>query len=437
MQDNKKKPDGVPNKRLQNTRLFKLYQQQNRRQMLRKRFGAKSWCEMNRKWKWGAAIFSYFFQVCSITAAFYGAYKLFSLIGAPAPAAVLLSIILLVLIEWAKRESSDHVWDYRVSRGRFDWTYVSLSLFLFVASTAISGFGIHQGTKDFAPEASLIENDTTLSRLNEQLATLNRASEKASNNRNGRDEIYWPSQRAITKFAEGQNLAIAAIISRTENIDGENEKRLKQHRLTVGQAAMVALVVCILLEVLFEVCMMFRSLYDFRDYLESEGVTPALFRNKDFRDSPQFQHLINNLPQNEEVGFHAIKNRYGTTGTDEPETVGTVTEERLQEALTETLGTPVITTFQDVPAAGTKVIVSTETVPDVDRAVGGQIRRIQRYVSKLKQGIGTAGTAHKNIKDALETIERIMENGAPSKKKLEQVEGYKKEFAHLFTDKGL
>lgn len=433
MQNKENINGGGKNKRLVNNHLFSSVTANNKREQLRQRFGKKSWCEDRRWWKTTATLCSYVFQIVSVVAAFYGGLKILQFIGAPTPLAAALSIALLVLLEFTKRRSSDHVWDIRWSQTRFDWSWVQLSFFLFLISAAVSGFGIYQGTKDFAPQADLITNDSTLTLLNQQLANINTATSEAAKTKNEEGVIFWPMQRAIEKFAEGQNMVAASIIERSENIDRENNQRLQQQAVTVAQAAMIGLCVCFILELLFEICMRFNSLFDFRDYLETEGLTAQQFHSAEFQGSQQFQDMMDNLPPHHhynktEVGFKAIENRLKHTGTSQPETVGNTSGRRLGELLSETLGTPVITTFQDSPRTETKVIVSTETVPDVEREISGQIRRIQRYNSKLEQGIGKAATAYKNIADALKTINELLESGTPTENKMEQIKAFRAKF---------
>lgn len=351
---------------------------------------------------------SFFFHIISITAAFYGIFKIMQFLGAPTPLAVLLSIALLVGLELMKRESSDHVWDIRWSRSQFDWSWVTLSLFLFLTSAAISGFGIYQGTKDFAPQAALITGDSTLTLLEQQLAVANEGSQQMQANKNHEGVVFWHSQRAVTEFAKAQNAAITSIVHRSNQIDQENEQRLEQQAVTVAQAALVALIICLMLELLFETCMSFCSLYDFRDYLESEGLTPELFHSEEFQTSTQFRNLMENLPKHNhynsvEVGFSAIKNRVGKT----PPLSGG--EKRGGTEYTQFHSS---TDVAEKRAEKKKIRIVTQVEEDAERAVVELCGKIQRFYpsrwKKVAARNGKLSTMATNFHTFLTEIDEIL-----------------------------
>lgn len=411
MQNNDKKNIN----RLKNSELFQANWQAKKAEKLAKRFGHKSWCERHSLLKGMAYSFSFLINVISIIGAFYGTYWAFQFMGGSPYVSAALAALLLVLLEVAKRHSSDEVWDQYWSLRQVNMGWVGLSVILFIISAALSGFGIWQGTQDFAPQANIIRNDSTLTMLSKELANSERTIEALGNNKNEQGVVFYHSQRAIKEFATQQNALLGALLKKQNEIDQLNNTATQQQQMTVQRAATIALLLYLMLEVLFECCMSFCSHYDFRDYLEEAGITAAQFQNVDFRNSSEFKNLINNYPHNSYnsipyqengIGFSAIANRmWKNNSLNHP------------HPSEETRGSRVYTQFhsstpnEENPAEKKQIRIVEEVVEDAEKAIEELCGKIQKFYpsrwNKVAERNGTLTTMATNFHRFLAEIEDI------------------------------
>lgn len=322
MQSNKKNTSPTSKERLVNNRIFGQQRSANRTAQLRKRFADKSFCEQTAWLKSAAYSFSVIINIISIIGALYGAVWAFQFLGAPTPIAALIGVSILVLIEIAKRYSSDEVWDtyWKARKWQFGW--VGFSLFLFLLSATISCFGVYQGMQDFAPVAEQVEGDSTLALLNQQLSLTNANTTTLSETKNKEGVIFWPAQKALASLAKTQTEVVRSLNERQGALDRKNEVLAQEHQASVLMAANIALAFYLMLELLFEACMSFCSHYDFRDYLERIGSTPNEYQYRQFHKGYEDVNPMLNISQNQEterrIGFQLPEKQSRKTETTAP-----------------------------------------------------------------------------------------------------------------------
>ena len=422
MQD-KQNSIGNDLKRLKSDGLFQQVTTEKKKAALAKRFGAKSFCERTKWLKDTAFTFSFLINLLSIIAAFYGAYWAISFMGVPPAFAACLSITALILLEVAKRRSSDEVWDEYWKDRKFHFGWVTLSLTLFVISVSISSFGIWQGTQDFSEAPQAITSDSTINMLNGEIAKTSKGIEEMSATR-WKGTITQDAQMAIGTFAKTQNRALTALLSQQSEIKNQNNNNKLKHELSALKAAGIAVALYLLFELLFEACMSFCSHYDFRDFLETMGVTEEQIKSNNFRNSQQFQNLMRNMPENQyeennTVCFSAIKKRLEETPPLPVE------ENRVTPVYTQLHNSATVAEKQNIRIVG-------EVIEDVEESIKTLCGKIQKfYPSRWEKAIKSGGktsTMATNFHTFLSEIENILKENPTavlSEKWKKRVEEYR------------
>lgn len=214
-------------------------------------------------------LLSYFFNAISLIGLLYAVQELLSIIPIPYLNWIL-AIGMLIGFEILKRKYSDLFWDHWWKSKEIQYTYGVINfVILFGISIAGSAFGMYFVATDHSPEAKQIginDDPEAISLKERQLAIKDEIKEHRKN-RNSKGEIYWPSQKAITLLTQEQLSITQTLEDKFGIFTIQNKDILNEWKLRKDFRAYAAIILTILFEILFEICMRFNSKYDYVMYL--------------------------------------------------------------------------------------------------------------------------------------------------------------------------
>lgn len=248
-------------------RFFKKREEQ-RKEKLRRRFEKGDFCTQNKAWRFICSLVSYVVQILSALTCYYGVYYALNFVTSSPIFAMLFTAVLLIAMLWVQRESSDRFWDNFWQTSKIDYKWIVLSASIALISAAGSTFGIYKGIEENVAEAAVITNDSTLLALQSNQDKIAQDIALAQKTR-WKGTVTSDSQKAIKSFAKTQSKLVEALLLRQSTVDGKNEVIEAEHKKDVFQAILFCVILYLLLELIFEVCMSFASKYDYIKYLES------------------------------------------------------------------------------------------------------------------------------------------------------------------------
>jgi hypothetical protein len=215
---------------------------------------------------------SYFFNIISLIGLLYAVQELLTIIPIPYLNWVI-AVFLLVGFEILKRRYSDKFWDHYWSTSNIHYVYGVINfLLLFGISIAGSAFGMYFVTTDNAPEAKAIgiNDDPEAVSLQERLSSIDEELSYHKGNKNEKGVVYWPSQKAIQSLSQ-ERLAVSETLQTKFGVfEVKNTQILSEWKLRKDFRAYAAILLTILFEFLFEVCMRFNSKYDYQLWIATE-----------------------------------------------------------------------------------------------------------------------------------------------------------------------
>jgi uncharacterized protein YacL (UPF0231 family) len=254
---------------------------------LSRRYGnvKKSFLEAWARYVFPAKILSWVCNIASGLGLFYIVAMILEDFPIPYGNLVIAGLV-LAGFEWCKREASDSFWDYYWMNGKkISWTRGGTNFGLFGISLVATLFGMHYLITETTPGAAKMDYSQNVVALdlredireNEGKVAKIMADKKALRadkaNYNSKGEFYHLHAKTEQKLTD-QATAIEATIAsmRTELKDKHGMVDIKnveivqawEGRRDVRVSA--ALFSCLLLEILFEICMGFLSLFDWRRF---------------------------------------------------------------------------------------------------------------------------------------------------------------------------
>lgn len=246
-------------------KLFKAIKSQTRFEKLHSRFSQKDFVQENERWRLVAVVTSYLINALSISGAFYGAFSLFQWFGAGREISGALALVLLALVEIARRWAADGIWDKWFHVGKVAGGLLALNIALFAISASSSGYGIYTGIEDSAPPPQAIQ-DSTLNKMEAEAAAIRSDIETAKKTK-WKGTVTVDAQRTIKSSSKSLATLTDAITERRAALSSKQEATEQEHRLTVQHVGMIAVCIYLLLEIVFQVCIRFVSYYDWREYI--------------------------------------------------------------------------------------------------------------------------------------------------------------------------
>lgn len=241
---------------------------------LSNRFGAASgkqpWLIRNAKSRKSAYLFSFVCNIISVLAGWYGALIIMEIIPIPYLNYVG-AILALLLMEKYKRKFSDEFWDAFFATKNLRWDLVVKNFSLLLVSIFLSVYGMYFAVHDYSPEAKQLglgdnpEVAAMQDRVRDIDATL-LALRADKSNYNSKGEFYHihvPKETALNE----ERKEIASILKDEHGvIVVKNTELLNDWKLRTGFRSYFGVIITLLSEIVFEICMAFCSKYDFRLY---------------------------------------------------------------------------------------------------------------------------------------------------------------------------
>lgn len=233
------------------------------------RFGAKvPWLIRKQGARRSAYAFSFGCNFISALAGFYGGSVLMEIF--PLPYLNYIGAALgLFLMERFKRQFSDELWDQYWATKTIKWDAAVKNFGLFGISIFLSVFGMYFAAKDLSPEAQImgatgdpeaVAMQQRVGKLDKELKGLR--ADKSNYNEQGQFyHIHVPKENAMKN--ERANLT-QALAEKHGIYKIENESILSEWKIRTGFRAYFGVIITLLAEIAFEICMGFCSYYDFR-----------------------------------------------------------------------------------------------------------------------------------------------------------------------------
>ena len=235
------------------------------------RFGEKkNWFLKNKPNRQRAFHFSFLFNLISAMAGYYGGKVIMEVIPIPYLPWIMAAIG-LILMERYKRIFSDKMWDYFWKYRKLEWGAFTANVTLFTISLAISAFGMFFLIDDNSTEAKLMgsaddpEAQIIIAEIQDKREMI-KAKRADKSNYNSQGQFFWPLQQQEAVIE--QEIATKEEILREKHgvYAVKNEDLLKKWALRTGFRSYTSVIITILSEILFELCMCFVSYYDWRVY---------------------------------------------------------------------------------------------------------------------------------------------------------------------------
>lgn len=240
--------------------------------MLAERFGIASgkrpWLIRKAHARKNAYLFSFACNVVSAAAGWYGALIVMEVIPIPYLNYVA-ALVCLYLMEKYKRVFSDEFWDTYWSVKVIRWDLAVKNFSLLLISIGLSVGGMFFAVTDFSPEAKYLglNDDPEAVAMKDRVQKLDAdllALREDRSNYNSKGEFYHIHVPKETLWTEER----AALVKELKEVHGvqivQNEDIRKDWKLRTGFRSYVGVIITLLSEVIFELCMCFCSRYDFR-----------------------------------------------------------------------------------------------------------------------------------------------------------------------------
>jgi len=252
-------------------------EKQSQEEALQERFvgrfaSTRSWLHRNAQNRQTAHALSYIANIVSAAAGFYGCKVLLESLALPylywLPYA--LAIVILIAMEKYKRKYSDIFWDYFWAKNKsINWTAGSVNFSLFALSIVLSVAGMYFFNMDHAGEAGLVgqSTDPEALALQDELSQAKdeyRAMVEDQSNYNHEGKFYYkliPSKNALQ---ERINNLTSTLRDKHGVYNVQNQDILREFNLRRHFKAYTGIIITLLAELVFEICMCFGSYYDLR-----------------------------------------------------------------------------------------------------------------------------------------------------------------------------
>lgn len=254
-------------------------EQKSQEEVLQQRFegrfsSTKSWLHRNAQNRQTSHVLSYIANIVSAAAGFYGCKVLLESLALPylfwLPYA--LAILILISMEKYKRKYSDIFWDYFWAKNKsFNWTAGSINFGLFALSIVLSVAGMYFFNMDHSGQAGLVgqSSDPEALAMQDELAQAKgeyQALIDDPSNYNHEGKFYYKLIPAKNALQERINTITATLRDKHGVYNVRNQDILLEFNLRRHFKAYSGMIITLLAEIVFELCMCFASYYDFRFY---------------------------------------------------------------------------------------------------------------------------------------------------------------------------
>ena len=375
----------------------------SRYERLKRRFNDdQPWFVRNAHWRSKAEFFSYVANITSCLGLSYATIIMLDFIPIPY-VNYILAIVLLFSFEYLKRKFSDLFWDIYHSTGAIDWkSGLTNFVVLFGLSLAGTGYGVWFYAQD---------NDPGAAALREELAKVEESIKTHENNKKG-DVIYWNSQE-ILQGKEGSVGLYAErdlIKDKIGKIEGEQIVTTEDTGYVYEKANFRkygSLLLAILLEIVFEICMSFMSKYDYHKFKLAEL---AMKQKQGAGIPPSQVSILNNLQAENDMLRAQLANTQSTQLNGNSFGTNNYKGEGMQIRMPWVAGLDTVATGSNRVA--TAKLGASDEVDQLNRdrltlALKNAKSNLSAWASKLKNGKGTRETAERNIQKWNGIVESI------------------------------
>jgi len=240
-------------------------------QRLESRVKPQSYFHKYKGFKTLIVLLSYLFNIVSAFTASYLIFWLTQWLTGISLVAYGLSALFLFFMEKLKRKSSGEFFQIWFFEKKLAAGWLLLSLSIFAASVMSTYYGTDRATRDFAPSAPVVTNDSTLNVLYAQLhATEMQITEARATRWKG--TTTRTSQQTINELSQQKTALLENINQRENGKDKQNLGITQNHHQKVGITATTLAWLTVLFEVLFECCMAYVWYYYHRSFVENKLV---------------------------------------------------------------------------------------------------------------------------------------------------------------------
>lgn len=213
-------------------------------------------------------ILSYVFNLASMLTASYAIFWLTNWITGIEWIAYIVGATFLFFLEKIKRKSSNELFRVYFFHREITKGWLILSVFCLAISLLSSGFGTKTGTEQLSPDAELLAADSTATAYRAKITKLEEENGKMEKQRDHKGIIYYRLQSVI----KNNKAMIVDYNSRILELDkklvGKNDLLTTNYQNQVHQTAWILVVLTIIVELLFEVCIAYIWYYNYRSIIE-------------------------------------------------------------------------------------------------------------------------------------------------------------------------
>jgi len=197
-----------------------------------------------------------------------------------------IAILFLVGFEMLKRYYSDEFWDEYHSTKAINIKNAFINfILLFGLSLAGTAFGLFFVAKDTDPGAAALRMD--IDAITTEIKT-------HTTNKNAAGEIYWPSQMALKGLYKKRD-QLNSQLSIASSTLPEQHQTTEYWQQKSDFRAWSLVVLAIILELVFEVCMSFMSRFDFNKFIAIEQLGTPTPLAASHQDNDMIQALSDKL----------------------------------------------------------------------------------------------------------------------------------------------
>lgn len=257
---------------------------------------------------------SYLFNIVSAFTASYLVFWCTKWLTGFVLAAYALSALFLFFLEKLKRKSSSEFFQVWFFEKKLAAGWLALSASLFAASVSSTYYGTDRATWDFAPPASVITQDSTLSSLYTKLVTTEGQITEARETR-WKGTTTRTSQKTIRELTKQKSALLREISEREQTKASKNERIETVHTAETKITAATLAWLAVLFEVFFECCIAYIWYYYYRSFIErkiidSPSITAPLSNGQVRNQEPDenallelFKQLQTAMQGKEQVNF--------------------------------------------------------------------------------------------------------------------------------------
>lgn len=245
-------------------------------QRLESRVKPQSYFHKYKGFKTVITTLSYLFNLVSAFTASYLVFWLTQWLTGISLVAYSLSALFLFFMEKLKRKSSGEFFQVWFFEKKIAAGWLALSLSIFAASVLSNYYGTDRATKDFAPSAPIVTNDSTLNALYAQLQVTETQITDARATR-WKGTTTRTSQQTIKELSQQKTALLENIGQREKGKDNQNVTITQSHKKQVGLTATTLAWLTVLFELLFECCIAYVWYYYHRSFVEYKLVNGGSF----------------------------------------------------------------------------------------------------------------------------------------------------------------